>query len=164
MASKGKDSGAKGKSKKDQMFDYLLDSDTDFMADVNAKAKEAFNKAYETLTAIVDGEVTDERFDAKSGEIIRLKVTSDTKVKAAKALKELTIDKLLSDRRDSGHDKDKGKGASLDDALKEIGKLKKKEKDARKKAEADRLAKEEVDAKGETKDGCKIVSIGGLKK
>ncbi len=146
---------AKKKSKKKddekkQVIDALLDSDPDFLNDLRTKTKDAFNACYKHLLKIVEGKVKEERFDAKTGVIFKVAMGHDTRVRAAKVLKELTLDKMISDRKDTGREKDKGKGMTIEEAIKVI--------EQRKRAEAERLAKE-----GRLEGGLKVV-LGGEKK
>lgn len=127
--SSGKTKDPTPKTGNDSAIDALLDADPVFLGDMRTKTRAAFAETYEVLMRIIRGEVKDQVVFGKTGEILSVAISSETKIRAAKVLKEMTLDKMISDRRDSGKDRDRGKGQTLEDALIEIERRKSEDRE-----------------------------------
>lgn len=77
----------------------VLMNDEAFKAHVTDKAVECFTTLYDTLLGIVKGNATEEVYDSKSGVMVQRRASLDVRVKAAKVLKEMTLDKVISDKK-----------------------------------------------------------------
>jgi len=111
--------------------DDLLARDIEFRRELLRRAKEAYSVVYDYLLAVVEGRAEGEERMTAKGDVIYVKASHDVRVKAAKVLKELTMDKVVADKRDSGSEKDKGSGMDLREALLEIEKQKREEAEKR---------------------------------
>jgi len=113
--------------KKGPQLDDLIVSDPSFRRDMIDKTKVAFEAAYEYLLSVVSGSAKAERRVSNKGEVVDVDLTHDIRVKAAKVLKEITLDKFVADKKDAGTEKGKREGMSLREALMEIEKQRRQE-------------------------------------
>ncbi len=97
-----------GKRKKPDELYSLLDADRPFLEDLKKKATDTFKSLSERLQSIFTAEasLTTEVWDVKTSSIQKVKTrpSFDVQVKAGKLLKELIVDKALSDKRDRKED------------------------------------------------------------
>jgi WD40 repeat protein len=100
--------GSGRKKKPDELYD-LLDGDRVFLDKLKTNANETYDTLREFLLSIVSGKAGEkmEIWDVKTSKKIEVMVkpSHDVRVKAAKLLKELDVDKTLSDKRDRKEDK-----------------------------------------------------------
>jgi len=114
--------------KRKSVLEEIIAHDPTFQKDMVEKAKDAFALVYSYLTDLVEGRGEGEERMSAKGDIVTVKPSHDVRVKAAKVLKELTIDKVVADKRDSGNEKGRDAGIDLREALMEIEKQRQKAK------------------------------------
>jgi len=100
--------GSGKKKKPDELYD-LLDGDRVFLDKLKTNATQTYDTLRDFLLSIVLGKAAEktEIWDVKTSKkiTVMVKPSHDVRVKAAKLLKELDIDKTLSDKRDRKEDK-----------------------------------------------------------
>ncbi|MCL5238633.1 MAG: hypothetical protein M1353_12480 [Nitrospirae bacterium] len=79
----------------------VLMNDKQFKEHISTKAIEAFNASYNFLLDVVKGAISDTYINQK-GIIMSRDIPISDRVKAAKVLKEWTLDKVVSDKRELG--------------------------------------------------------------
>ncbi len=79
----------------------VLMNDKEFKEHISTKAIEAFNASYAFLLTVVKGEIQDTYVNQK-GHVVPRAIPIADRVKAAKVLKEWTLDKVVSDKRELG--------------------------------------------------------------
>jgi hypothetical protein len=126
VAHKAKEAQDK-KKEKTIGFDELLERDPTFQRAFFKQTKDAFISIYDYLFELVRGQGDVEEKVTAKGDVLLVKPSHDVRVKAAKVLKEMTFDKVMADKRDSGKEKGKDSSVNLREALMEIARQKKKE-------------------------------------
>ena len=100
--------GSGKKKKPDELYD-LLDGDRVFLDKLKTNATQTYDTLRDFLLNIVLGKAIEktEIWDVKTSKkiMVMVKPSHDVRVKAAKLLKELDVDKTLSDKRDRKEDK-----------------------------------------------------------
>lgn len=124
----------------------LIDLDPEFRKHVIDRFKGEYDNALDVLIEIRDRKVEDERLDTKTGDVVRVQIPNEVRIKAIAQWFKMTGDKTIADKRDSGHDKDKGSTGDLTKALQM--------------AEAKMALKRVADEKA-AKEAGKLVSIDG---
>ncbi len=119
-----------GSRDKRRVVNELLASDPVFLSELADRSKQAYGVMYVYLLDLVEGRGEEEQRVTNRGDIVGVKVSHDVRVKAAKVLKELTLDKVLADKRDAGHERGKDAGTGLRDALMEIEKQRRKARES----------------------------------
>lgn len=126
----------------------LIDLDPEFRKHVIERFTDDYDKSLDVLIEIRDRRVKDERLDTKTGAKVSLEIPNDVRIKAIAQWFKMTGDKTIADKRDSGHDKDKGNTGDLTKALQM--------------AEAKMALKRSADEKA-AKEAGKLVSIEKVK-
>lgn len=101
-------------------------------ADIAMNIREQLDKAYKKsaptmikfLDDLVADKLTEDQYDTKTGYIIQKRVAKSTMISGAKLLKEMTLDKLVANRKDAviGEAKE-----TLSDLIKQVDEARKAE-------------------------------------
>ena len=137
----GRPKGSKNKDSR-TLLSHVLDADPEFQAKLLLKANEAFDHIYAYLDELVKGNIQEEVFvyrKGPDGQVVEIKRTKpvphNTRVTASKVLKEMTIDKTVSDKREMTKDKDRGILKGVKDAVSAVeSKIRKDKRDAARRA------------------------------
>lgn len=123
---------SKGRPKTVRPAEEELARDPAFQKNLKERTIEAFDTTYARLLGIVNGTTTETVvLRGRNGEpdrTIEVPFSADVVVKAAKELRGWTYDKAIADKKDVGHEKEKGKGQSITEALNALKKFKDKER------------------------------------
>ena len=117
---KKKGAGDKKGVKKESLFDNALSSDPVFMKEHLEDTKRTYRQNLTFLENIRDGAVSDSQYDPKTGGIIVKPVAMDVRVKAISQINAMTLHKVMADKKESGREKDGGKGIDHEESLKRI--------------------------------------------
>lgn len=121
--------------------DALLEADPVFMEKLKKNAAKDYKLIRRTLKGIINGTIEDVRFSRVGSVVTEVtkEASIDQKLKAAKQLKEMEIDKQISDKKEGKKDKNSGKWVDPKESLEEIAaKMEKEKKD---KAAAEKAGK-----------------------
>jgi hypothetical protein len=117
-----------GRVKKPNLFDNALSSDPEFMKVHLGDTKRTYHANLEFLEKIRDGVVVDSQYDPKSGDIVERPVSMDVRVRAIAQINAMTLHKVFADKKESGREKDGGKGIDHEAALKQVEAARMKDK------------------------------------
>lgn len=139
------------KLKKESLFDNALSSDPEFMKGHLEDTKRTYRANLEWLEKMRDGAVLDSQYDPKSGGIVERPVSMDVRVRAIAQINAMTLHKVFADKKESGREKDGGKGVDHEESLKRVAA-------ARAKDEAYKKAFAAAEASGKLK---RITAVAG---
>lgn len=80
----------------------LLMNDDQFKQCVTKETVSNYQTVLTTLMGVITGELEDQVFDSKNGVMVSRKASLADRVKAAKVWKEMTLDKVISDKKSFG--------------------------------------------------------------
>ena len=88
-----------GRIREKETMVELLMNDEEFKESITLKTVAEYSTVINMLMNIIRGEEKDEVFDSKNGVMVERSTPLDVRVKAAKVWKEMTLDKVVSDRK-----------------------------------------------------------------
>ena len=88
-----------GRIREKETMVELLMNDEQFKESITLKTVAEYSTVINMLINIIRGDEKDEVFDSKNGVMVERSTPLDVRVKAAKVWKEMTLDKVVSDRK-----------------------------------------------------------------
>lgn len=92
---------SRGEKEIKQVANVLLENDTEFAERFQRDSKNIYKLLIKSLKKIVEGKALDTVVDRKNGTVVNVPVSSAVVVAAARVLKELVIDKMISDKKET---------------------------------------------------------------
>ncbi|GEM_PF-6402823 len=139
-----------GRHKETETVCDVLMNEEQFKDYLVTKTIEDYGTVLSTLMDIITGNVSDYVLDSKNGKLIERPPSLSDRVKAAKVWKEMTLDKVVSDKKVVDRQDQQGLFDEFVEAVSEVGKVMDVIREERKKQ-----AEEKVASEG------KLVKLGG---